>query len=108
MTTDLYDSAFKALKKLETPLTRNIIKDAIKAGWPKEYALLLRVRVTKNEIIVSYPDEHAEAIGDLEYGSTTAGAVPVIRNFVKKNKDVLANAVADAALSWFVEAERKQ
>jgi hypothetical protein len=108
MTTDPFDSAFKALKKLEVPLTRNVIKDAIKAGWPKEYALLLRVRVSKTEIVVSYPDEHANAIGDLEYGSTIDGARPVIRNFVKNNKDVLANAVADAALKWFVEAESNQ
>lgn len=105
MTSTIDDFTVKALKKLESKLSRGLVKQALLAKWPKEHALALRVKVTKTHIEVVYPEAQAEAIEDLEYGNGATSPSPVFRNFVKNNKSVIENALSDAAIEWLEKQE---
>ena len=90
------DSAVESLRSLEPKLTREVRAAAIKAGWPKEVAKVLSVKVEDDAIDVTYPDKYADQIGDLEYGTRTTGPKPVFRMFAKKH----AKTVSEAMEKW--------
>lgn len=100
MTSTIDDFAVKAIKKLESKLSRSLVKQALQANWPKEHALALRVKVSRSQIDVVYPEAQAEAIEDLEYGNGATSPNPVFRNFVKNNKAAIEDAISDAAVEW--------
>ena len=87
------DSAVQSLRSLEPKLTKEVRLAAIKAGWPKEVARVLKVTVADDSITVTYPDEYADQIDDLEYGTRTVGPKPVFRLFVRKHTKTMADAM---------------
>lgn len=98
------DSAVESLRSLEPKLTREVRLAAIKAGWPKEVAKVLNVKVADDSINVTYPDKYADQIGDLEYGTRTTGPKPVFRMFVKKHTKTVAETMEKWVMSQLSKA----
>ena len=90
------DSAVDSLRSIEPKLTKELRAAAIKAGWPKEVARVLKVTVVDDSLSVNYPNKYEDQIGDLEYGTRTIGPKPVFRMFMKKH----SKTVADAMEKW--------
>lgn len=85
MKPNLIDSAVKSLRKIERELTTLARAEAISAGWPKDLARTLKVVVGPDSITIDYPQENAEEIENLEYGTRISGPKPVFRVFMKKH-----------------------
>lgn len=107
MNLNLADSAIKDLRKLEARLTRDIKLQAVRAGWPKELASVLRVTVANDEILVNYPNEKADEIEDLEYGTRAASPKPVFRSFINKHGSVISESLENWVLKTLSERDSR-
>lgn len=96
MTESTSKAVIKALRKKERDLTKALIAQAAQAGWPRNLANSLRVRVANDDIMVTYPPLLAREIEDLEYGSLDEGPRPVFRRFVEQQYATLNKALEDA------------
>ena len=96
MTESTSKAVIKSLRQKERELTKALVSQAIQAGWPRNLASALRVRVASDDIMVTYPPLLAKDIEDLEYGTLDEGPRPVFRRFVEKQYATLNKALEDA------------
>ena len=89
----------------EKTLTRELRKNALAAGWPKEIARILEVHITDNGINVSYPESMIEAVEDLEYGTELRPPTSVFRMFDERNKDELLTTLSESSINYLVDMD---
>ena len=103
MNIDISPIASKSLIKIQNELTNLLRVDAVLALWPKNIASKLKVVITKSEIIITYPNNLAQQVEDLEYGSKETTPLPVFRRFIAKHGNVISNNIADSTLNFLVD-----
>lgn len=103
MNKELNTSLDTSLKSLEPDFTLALRKEAIGKGWPEELVEYLNVYIKDKAVFVSYDDSVAEQIEDLEYGSKIEGPRPVLRFFVSKHQDVIANKISEWSVNYLFE-----
>lgn len=104
MATTFKDTAANSLKTLQLALTMELQADALSAGWPKTYASQLSVRVDKSNIYIDYPENLAQDIEDLEYGSKDQPPTPVLRLFVDRHSDDFQNVFAESSINHLFDS----
>lgn len=105
MNIDVANSAVKDLRKLETKLTRDVKVSAVRAGWPKKLVNSLQVKVLTDEIVVTYPDQYADEIEDLEYGTRTTSPRSVFRFFMNKSGAPVADSIEASVMAKLAEKD---
>lgn len=95
----------KHLSTHTAELTAKLRNDAMLAGWPKEYAVALKVTVKGLEILANYPKKYAREIEDLEYGTQINRPNSVIRTFMDKHSGDLEEILLDWSLDRLLEEE---
>lgn len=84
----------KAAKKLTAQLRRN----AYESGWPTSASRHLTVFPKDTGYAVKYPNSHANAIEDAEYGTESTPPNPVVRQFMAGVGDTELSTYFDKAL----------
>jgi len=102
--TDFKTPIKASLGQLSKSLTDGLRKDAIKAGWPKEYANSLQVIILNGDITIKYSKELETAIEDLEYGTKTIPPVPVLRKFIDKYTTDIINDIMESSVLALIKA----
>ena len=97
--------AQKALRKAAERLTPELRNKAIMVGWPPYIVEELTVEVNESdgEFYVDYPENLAQQIEDLEYGTQKRPGNPVIRPFMylhnENTADIYESAFEDIAMT---------
>lgn len=91
------------LKGAQPDLTALIKADAIGAQWPKPIVSSLIVSIDDSKLIIVYPDQYAQEVDDLEYGTRGASPKPVFRLFLTKHEDVVLQKITEASLNYLEE-----
>jgi hypothetical protein len=79
-------------------LTSQLRRKAYESGWPTDASRHLKVVSTDSKYRVSYPQKHAAAIEDAEYGTESTPPNPVVRQFIAGIKDTESVAHFDKVL----------
>jgi len=95
----------RRLSNLSESLTSNLRTTAIAARWPEEIASTLSVIFEDDKVEISYPEESAQEIEDLEYGSTSGIANPVMRLFTMSSKAAVDTAIVEAVNNYVASTE---
>jgi len=103
--TDFKTPIKTSLSQLSKPLTDSLRKDAVKAGWPKEYANALQVLILNGDITIKYPKELETAIEDLEYGTKVLPPIPVLRKFIDRYTVDIINDIMDSSVLALIKAD---
>jgi hypothetical protein len=85
------DVARKSALKL-TPVLRDM---AFRAEWPSDIIIQLRVDAVDADLVVAYPEDLDDRINDLEYGTESTPASPVIRPFTYRFSKELEQEVSE-------------
>ena len=93
------------LSGLETSLTKELIRDAIRAGWPAKIAKTLFVTVDKLSISIKYDSKYANQINDLEYGTEEIAPNPIFRTFLNKHSNLIDNKVSEWSLNYLINGD---
>ena len=105
MTEALNSSIFKSVRELDRQLTKDLQTRALNAGWPKSVVSQLRVKVSKNDVSVTWPSNIADIVDDLEYGTPDAQPKPVLRTFNSQHGKDIADSMAKDSLDFFFDSE---
>lgn len=97
------ESATKSLSSLDKKLTDALRKDAVRAKWPTSVVSNLTVKTTKAGIAVVYPEDIANVVGDLEYGTMGTSPKSVLRKFVNDHSGSISDNITDWSLNYLEE-----
>jgi hypothetical protein len=76
------DISNKALKEAAKNLTPQFQKEAINAGWTSDVVMQMTVEEQNGDLYINYPQEIAQKVDELEYGTPTSPPNPAIRKFM--------------------------
>lgn len=105
MAANLKDMAIKQLKAMAPKFTLMLRKDAVAAGWPAKCVNKLTVVVTSDGITIEYPEDLAEEIEDLEYGTYTTSPSPVMRSFIERHTEELGTELANSTIEYLLATD---
>lgn len=80
-------------------LTRSLRDAAYKAGWPSDIIVSLNIRSSGSKLYLDFPQNFANRIDDLEYGSPTTAPNPVLRKFMSTINDEMGEILSETAAS---------
>ena len=95
----------QGLASIEKSLTADLRKDAVNAGWPAKIARSLTVTISDGNIVVLYPEEFDDAVGDLEYGGSNSAPSAVFRMFDERHRDEIVSALAESSVDYLIETD---
>ena len=81
-------------------LTIALRQKAQVAGWPTDYVNVLSVENENGVIVVTYPQDKANAIEDLEYGTEQGQPSGVIRSFINQESSNLAKDTKNGIMEF--------
>jgi hypothetical protein len=103
MKQDLAPTLIAEFKESEAQFTKLLRADARKAGWPNQIIKVLSVSVTEKGVSVTFPEEFAKAVDDLEYGTLIEAPRMLLRSFEEKHRDDFGAAIAEASLKHLMK-----
>lgn len=97
--TDLDRVASDAAYYLIPELTKDLKERAKSAGWPVGIINNLYIDFDGSSVYVAYPDELISQIHDLEYGSEGEAPNAVIRPFVYRSSETVAEVLKNQTIT---------
>ena len=88
---------------IEKSMTESLRTAALAADWPANIATQLSIVVTDSAISISYPDDIAQKVEDLEYGTPSTPAASVFRKFLNNNSEAVSDSLAQMAIGYLEE-----
>ena len=76
----------KAADRAASDFTPLLQDTAIKAGWPPYIVNEMSVKEENGELYVDYPEDLANRVNDLEYGTETTSPNAVLRVFLSRHQ----------------------
>jgi hypothetical protein len=86
-------------------LNKELQRAAETAGWPKEITEKMSVTAEGGDLLVSYPDDVADKIEELEYGTQTKPPRAVIRPFISRQSPEVSNRISEIAAWLLIDGE---
>ena len=97
-----YTSAFRrSLQKSANDLTQVLRQGALHAGWDPASASLVAVEERDGHLAVVCPDEVADRVLDVEYGTTEDAPKAAVRKFADStdwHRTLISNAMEEVGL----------
>lgn len=93
------DAAYNLIPQLESLLA--ISADAM--GWPDDVIARLTISYDDGKLVLTYPDDIAKQVDDLEYGAEGNPPRALIRNFTRRAENAIQKSLANNTLDLLLE-----
>lgn len=91
-----------AVDEMLPVLKENLRSFAMSAGWPIDVVDALDIAYDRGILHVTCPDDIADAVEDLEYGSETSSPNAVLRPFADRADKYLADVVGGKSIDYIL------
>jgi len=95
------DAAYNLIPQLESLLATTA--DAM--GWPDDIISRLTISYDDGKLALTYPEEIAKQVDDLEYGAEGNAPRALIRNFTRRAENAIQKSLANNTLDLILEMQ---
>ena len=95
------DAAYNLIPQLESLLA--LSADAM--GWPDNVIASLTIAYDDGKLTLTYPEDMAKQVDDLEYGAEGRPPRALIRNFTRRAENAIQKSLANNTLDLLLEMQ---
>jgi hypothetical protein len=92
-----------AVDEMLPVLKENLYSFALSAGWPVDIVDALDISYDGGILHITCPEDIAEQVEDLEYGSETTSPNAVLRPFAERSDKYIADIVGGKSIDYIFE-----